>query len=185
MISIKLFDPIKVGLLETKIWQAYYRHEYINLIRYLFLLLKILFKSDYYSLLRATFYAAKTTIHFSISKGNEKKDMIVCNLSKFFEIINSKCEERINYKLCAEMEYNWWMVDRYPQRYKTSRIDAIAQAMATFYNIEKEDLYEFARLRTEAMLLQDNAELENKNPDWEIIEKKLTQSYINLKKCIQ
>ena len=72
---------------------------------------------------------------------------------------------------------DWWFIDRYPDRYPISREEALAQGMAVVFNTDLTRLAGYADYRARAMVLQDEAEVDKKESDWELVESLLIKSY--------
>ena len=94
--------------------------------------------------------------------------------------------EKFDFKKVANLELDWWFVDRYPERYpSTTREDGLSAAMAAIYNIEPSKLVEYARYRAAAMVLQDEAEkIPNAETDWKKIGELLKLSYKSLRDAV-
>lgn len=178
--SLKQFEPEKVAALELNMWRAYYNHNFFRL----FFLLRKLIKTQFHlggiDPIKAAYYAASAAIQFRLQRGKENKKKISGKLISFFEIIAKNGIEAFDHRKVAELELEWWLVDRYPERYYDTREQALAAAMAMLYNVEPERLAIYARNRAEAMVLQDKAETENKEADWQKIGALLKESYVSL-----
>lgn len=174
------FDPEKIAKTETYLWQAYYRHNFLKLF---FLLIKLVhsqFRLNYYDTLKISYYLALSVISFRINKGKENKDVILKKLLKVYKYLSNISIEKFDYQKTAELELEWWFVDRYPDKYKISRRDALKNAMASFYNIDSEKLVKYAEYRARAMELQDEAEKVNMEANWREVESLLLISYKSL-----
>jgi hypothetical protein len=165
--SLKQFDPNKVASIETRMWQAYYRHHFFILFTLLIKLMKESFGLNYLSCLEAAYYAASAAIDFRMNRGKENENRIRRKLTEFYRTISKRSLEGFDYKKAAELELNWWLIDRYPQKFVMTRQEAIKIAMAEIYNIEPAKLNEYADYRAQAMVLQDEAESLNKEADWD------------------
>ena len=106
-------------------------------------------------------------------------------LTKAYSIISNFSDKKFDYNKAAELELEWWMVDRYPDRYNTSREEAINLPIALVYGADLLKLGEYASNRAKAMVLQDKAELESKEANWSNIESLLQLSYRSLSAAIK
>ena len=67
----------------------------------------------------------------------------------------------------------WWFVDRYPEKYKTTRVDALKYAVAELYKMPAGQFEDYAKYRAEAMVLHD--ETKKQVVDWSKIESLITR----------
>ena len=115
--SIKNFNPGRVARLELEMWQAYYGHHFFKLF---FLLIKLVHESfcvNYFLSIQVAYYSAIASIEFRLNKGKENNLSILSKLEKAFKLISQNSIEVFDYKKVANLELNWWLVDRYPDRY--------------------------------------------------------------------
>ena len=183
--NLKKFNPDKIAKLDLNMWQAYYDHNFFKLFILLLRLNHEFFGLDYLHTLQAAYYTASAAINFRLSKGNERPEIIIGKLTKLFGIISDNNVEKFDYKKEAELEFGWWMTDRYPKLYQASREDGLAHAMATIYNTDYLKLKEYADYRAQAMVLQDEATAMGKEANWDRIESLLKKSFNSLYKNIQ
>ncbi len=101
-------------------------------------------------------------------------------LTHFFKVVSNNSAEHFDPRKAAELELNWWLVDRYPDRYQVSRGEALAMAMANLYDVNPSRLAEFGRYGAEAMALRDQARSEGKAVDWSGIESMLKKAFRSL-----
>lgn len=179
--SIKEFDPTEVARLETSMWQAYYSHRFFKLFLIVLELIKKHFHLNYFLTLKASFYLAISAMHFRLGRGRENERRIKKNLTKFYKIVNKYSLEKFDYKKTAELELKWWLIDRYPYKYETTRRDAIGEEASVLYSIEPDKLKNYAHFRASAMELYDKNE---KNVDWNEVERYLAKSFDSLHKAV-
>ena len=184
--SLKKFNPDKVAEIELDTWKAYYKHQFLRLFFLLVHLVHENFGVSCLVSLRIAFYAALAASDFRLNKGKEKLERVLKMLINFCRVISSHSIEPFDYKKAAELELQWWMIDRYPDRYKISREEGLALAMAAVYSVEPSKLEDYAKLRAEAMVLQDEAEnLKNREADWNKIGTLLRDSWRSIYQVIQ
>ena len=107
------------------------------------------------------------------------------DLEAFYVYIHKHSLENFEAKQMAKLELEWWLVHRYPKQYSQSLEEALAQAMATLYNIKPQPLIGYAKFRAQAMHIRDIATWQTKTePDWQKIENLLLKSYEELKKAV-
>ncbi len=183
--DLKSFNPDKVAEIELKMWKAYYGHNFLKLFFLLIQLVHRSFHIGYILSARVTYYAAFAAADFRMNKGEENKERILKNLVKFYGIVSRHITQPFDYKKVAELELEWWMVDRYPDRYKTSRESALALEMATIYNVDVSKLAEYAQYRAKAMVLYDEAISMEQEVDWDAIGSLLQTAFRSLYQNIE
>lgn len=170
-------------------WRAYYEHRFLKLFSLLLRLTKNFFGFSYLRSIPPAFYAAKAAIIFRRNKGKENDEnmkSVLKNLSCLYEIIRKNSVEKFDHKQVAELELEWWLVDRYPERYQTSRSVALANAMAALFSIDPDNLTTYATARAEAMVLCDKIEgATTQLVDWGKVRVLLKVSYSELSKAVQ
>ncbi len=184
--SLRKFNPDKVAEIELHMWQAYYRHQFLKLFFLLTRLTRENFGVNYLVSIQIAYYAALAAGDFRLNKGKENQERVLKKLIRFCQIISEHSTEPFDYKKAAELELQWWLVDRYPDRYQISRKESLALAMAAIYNIDPSKLGEYASKRAEAMVLQDEVEnLKGVEADWNKIGLLLKDSWRSIYQVIQ
>jgi len=183
--SLKQFNPDRIAKFETGMWHAYYKHNPLKLFYLLAGLIQEFFGVNYLTATHMGYYAAFAAIDFKLKKGNENQARIMKKLIKFYKLISDHSLEEFDYRKAAKLELEWWLVDRYPDRYEISREEALARNMAVIFNIDSSKLSEYAYYRAKAMVIQDDAEANHKEADWGLIESLLQKSFGALSRTIQ
>ncbi len=187
--SLRSFNPTRVAQLELEMWKAYYHHKFLKLFLLLLQLTKEFFGFSYLKAIRPAYYASIAAAHFRLNKGKETQEVeekILKNLTKLYKIIKSNCSDNFDYEKMAQLELEWWLIDRYPNRYETTREQALAAAMATLMSVESLVLSDYASNRAEAMVLCDKIEgKDDQKVDWERVGILLINSYRSLSKAVQ
>lgn len=182
--NLKVFDPEKIANIETNMWRAYYKHNFFKLFRLVLQLIREQFHLNYLNAFKVAYYTAFAATLFRMSRGRENENLIFKKLVKAFKIISLHATENFDYKKAALLEVEWWMIDRYPERYKTSRREGLKNALTSIYGANAEELTEYAEYRAQAMELNDEAEKQNEETDWEAVNSLLLNSYQSLHKVI-
>lgn len=177
--KLKNFKPERVAKIEANMWKAYYRHNFLKLFICLLQLAHEQFHISYFYALRISYPSAYAAMHFRKNRGKENRDLIVENLTKFYKSINNIVEEKFDFRKAALLETEWWFVDRYSND-KVQRREVLANSMASIYNVNSMDLTIYAEYRALAMELQDEAEKEGMEADWDKAESLLLVSYKSL-----
>lgn len=179
-VDLKKFNPTKISKVETNMWEAYYKHNFFMLFVYLLQLAHEQFQISYFYALKISYPSASAAIHFRSHRGHEDKDLLQYKLEKFYKSINNIVNNKFDYKKAAELEVDWWLVDRYPNKYQITRREALRDCMACIYNVNSEELTEYAEYRAQAMEVQDEAEAKGLEADWNKINSLLLISYNSL-----
>ena len=177
--SLKQFNPERVANFEARMWRAYYRHNFLMLFFLLIGLVREFFGVDYFTAMRMGYHSALAATDFRLKKKTQSEDKtrILKELTCFYKLIFDHSLEAFDYKKAAQLEMDWWFIDRYPDRYPISREEALAQGMAVVFNTDPTRLAGYADYRARAMVLQDEAEVDKKESDWELVESLLIKSY--------
>jgi len=178
--NLKNFNPKKVAKTETQMWQAYYRHNFFKLFILLLRLTHGEFQLSYFRTFKMAYYGAFAAISFRVNRGKENKKLILKKLTKLFKDISDCSLHKFDYQKAARLELDWWLIDRYPKLYKTTRREALSDAMSTMWNINSKKLEKYAEYRAQAMELQDEAEKDNKEADWDKVNSLLLISFQSL-----
>src|SRR3990167_1573477 len=185
--SLKQFNPERVANFEARMWRAYYRHNFLMLFFLLIGLAREFFGVDYFTAMRMGYHSALAATNFRLRKKTQSEDKakILKELTHFYKLIFDHSLESFDYKNTAQLEMDWWFIDRYPERYTISREEALAQAMAVLFNVNPARLTEYANFRARAMILQDEAEASRKETDWGLVGDFLSKSYCSLYRSVQ
>ena len=184
--SLRAFDQDRIAKLDLRMWRAYYGHNFARLFFLLVALVRVQFGLNYVRAVQAAFLAASAAIDFRINKGHEDQAKILRKLTRFSKLVSEYSLERFDFKKVAELELNWWFIDRYPERYPSgAREEGLREAMAAMYRIDPERLNDYARYRAAAMVLQDEAEKRGEPVDWERIAELLKHSYASLYEAVK
>jgi hypothetical protein len=127
---------------------------------------------------RGAYHSDMVAMVFRKTKGGEDTQKILTQLSKFYKILSGRNVDPFDYTKAAELELKWWMVDRYPKRYRVTRAIALEEGMSTIYNVPASKLAAYGQKRAEAMeLLGDYHHDTSAEVDWEKLKQVLRGSY--------
>ena len=183
--NLKKFDPRRIAHLDREMWEAYYARRMGRLFLLLVRLMHEFFGFQYFYVLRVAYYSARAARDFQKHRGQENHQRIVSNLAKAYRIISEHSMEPFDYRKTAELELQWWLVDRYPDQYQMSRREALASHMASLYHIDPVQLEGYAHTRALAMEMQDEAEEKKTTANLDQIETLLQNSYESLYQAVQ
>jgi hypothetical protein len=134
--------------------------------------------------LQYAYNSSLAAIIFRKTKGKEtarSNRHILKYLEKFYWLLHKKLVQPFDYKKVAQLELDWWYVDRYPNQSDMTRAQAFTKHGEAFYGLPATDLQEYSQKRAEAMeLLRDYHHDTTYNVDWEKMERLLRESYQSL-----
>jgi hypothetical protein len=183
--NLTLFNYQKVAKLEMEMWRAYYSHRYVILFLLLFRDLRSQFHFGWSVALSAAYYAGLAAADYRINKGQENFSRIEKNLIQFYCLVSENCTKPFDYTKAAELELEWWNIHRYRNKYKKTLEVSLAESIAVIFNGRTKDFMEYARLRAQAMVIRDEADIKKKEPDWSQIEELLLTSWRSAHYAIQ
>lgn len=179
--DIRKFDPQALAALDADMWIAYYNHQFLRLFLLLLKLNYPHFRPNLVLTLRGAYHSAMAAIIFRKTKGNEDTNATLKHLVRFYKLLSTHNARPFDYQKAAELELKWWFVDRYPDRYKTSRATALAEGMATVYSMPISKFKEYGDKRAAAMeLLGTYHHDATATVDWDNLRRLLNESYSGL-----
>jgi hypothetical protein len=132
------------------------------------------------------YYTTRAAVVFRLTKGHENKQKTAKYLERYFKLISNHSVQPFDYQKVAELELAWWMVDRYPDRYKTKRSTAITASMAAMVQLSPGRLQKYGENRAAAMeLLGKYHEDTSTKVDWQSLHDYLKAAYQALYVAIQ
>lgn len=178
--DLRRFDPVAIAQLETDMWRAYYDKEGFRLYR---LLVAMLHDHQGFPYLRANYHAylaARAAMVFKRGQGRTDYEKALPYLVDYYR--GMKCIGQLD---CdppevARLELEWWIVHRERSQYgEEALVQAIASATGAFYSENAQQLYEYAKERTEAMIIRDEEALRDgvSEAEWQEIDTHLRASY--------
>lgn len=185
-IDLREFDYKRVAKLELDIWRAYYKHQFLKLFFLLFQLLRTQVHLNGYLTFKLAFYSAFAAADYRIKRGHENYERDLNKLVSFYRIISKHSVDPFDYKKAAKLEFEWWDIHRYPEKYKKTLEQGLAEATAAVHNVKPESLKEYAHYRAIAMMIPDHkGDRQKIKPDWQKAELLLLKSWQSLHQAIQ
>lgn len=175
------YDPVEIGEAETKMWQAYYSGDRIQLGFHLVSLLR----NQYgLSLLEAKTIGeslANAAIGFLHSKG-DYETVALPDLIRAYTLIKEETGDTFDPEAVARAELAWWIARRTPGENSPEQVgEKIARQYTLMYGSEHPSLQEAGMLRARAGYLRD---LGGGAADWAQVETLLVESYTVLAEAI-
>ena len=79
-------------------------------------------------------------------------------------MVSNNCTKPFNYNLAAELELEWWDIQRYPVKHKKSLKQSLSENMAAVYNVTISKTEGYGNNRAQALsLLNEDDQLFNKD----------------------
>jgi hypothetical protein len=151
--DIRQFNPELLAKLDADMWMAYYNHRFLHLFTLLLKLNYVHFRPSIFLTIRGAYHSAMAAIVFRKTKGHEDRKRVLTHHLRFYELLAAHTTHAFDFKKAAELELEWWFVDRYPDRYHKTRADALAAGMAVIYDTPATSLAAYGQARAEAMEL--------------------------------
>lgn len=155
----RCFDPRRVGRLECQVWVAYYRREWLKLLRAAVALTRHTFGLPWGS----TLYGA-----WLVLRGNQlwapfpNNDPVGARraMKRFYRLVAREHGERFDPDRAAELEVEWWRVHREQQHSPrgsggSELADALAALYSYVYDVPEPEVRLAARERALAMEYSD------------------------------
>lgn len=178
---LRHLDPKKIAKFDADMWRSYYNHQFLKLAVQLYALNKYLYGFGWFSTLRLSYYSGWAAADYRINKGKENYPRVLKNLNKLYETINQKSPLSFDAQRTAELELEWWDIHRYPEKYKKTLEQSLAEAIACYYSMKPAKFKEYARYRAIAMQLPGHEGDRQPNPpDYKEIEALLIKAWSSL-----
>jgi hypothetical protein len=165
--NLRQFDYKKVARLDADMWRSYYNHQFIKMFIQLVRVMRTQLHLNWFLTLRLARYSGWAAADYRLKKGRENYPRVLRNLVKFYKIISDNCTEPFDYQHVAELELEWWDIHRYPNKYKKSLEQSLADAQAAIYGTDSVKFKAYAHSRAVAMLLpKHEGDKQDNPPDW-------------------
>jgi hypothetical protein len=185
--SLRQFDAAEMARLDTAMWRSYYDKERFLLFRQLTELMQQQYRMPFFRAHATAFRAAKAAFVFKDGKGRSDYEKALPDLVKFYGAIHQMGDIDFNIERAAKLELEWWIVHRERKRHAPGDLErTLAEAAAEIYQVPASSLTDYARLRTEAMLIRDDkAEYQSLTEhDWQHIDELLQTSWTSLHQAV-
>jgi len=127
------FDPQRVGQLESSLWIAYYRREWVAFVRVAVVVIRRLLGLSWPSTLRASWYLLRATRRWAPCPDN---DPVAARLAmeRFYRLLKPHNNGPFDPAEAARLEVEWWRVHRRHQhKHPDTDERALVDALAAFY----------------------------------------------------
>ena len=182
------FDPRKLAHYETQNYVAYYRKDWLQLLRVSVGMVKQSFGLSWLQAVYAAYLVARGEIAFAPFPDNDVPGAEAW-MRRFYQFIKSIHREEFDVKRAAHLEVNWWIVHRklFANAENRELTLAVRDLYAEAYGVDPARVEEAAALRVQGMLYSDlwvNAGKPKSSPLLAQEEEALFQGYAALKQAI-
>lgn len=179
--DLKVFDPNRLGQLETAMWKSYYQHEPLKLFFQLSTTIRTQFHAPFWKSILMSYFAAKAALVFQKGQNRANYAAAFPFLKKYFTGICQLSSRPFNIEEASRNELEWWIIRREPQTHTTKDWEILlAKVAAELYHLPASKFNEHARLRVEAMIIRDEKGKNIIEEDWVVIGKLLQESWTAL-----
>lgn len=157
--TLRAFDPSVVARLERDAWVAYYRHEWLALLRASIALGRHTFGLSWPMTIRCAWLALRATQLWAPFPHNHP-DRARRLTERFYRILQKRYAEPSDPAVAASLELNWWRAHRNNQ-YSVSGgdegelVDALVKLYSYVYGISERSTRRAAEERVVALRLSD------------------------------
>lgn len=182
------FDPRKVARYEKENYVAYYRKDWLTLLRVSVGMVGEAFALSLPQAIYGAYLIARAEIAFAPFPNNDipKTEAYV---RRFYQFIKKVHREDFDVERAVKLEVNWWSVHRklFGNKENQELVDALADLYIETYGVASPKLKESARERAMGMLYSDLWVNEGKPENSQLLvkeEEALYKSYLLLKEAI-
>jgi hypothetical protein len=186
---LRNFDPGKLARYETANYVAYYRKDWLRLLRVSVGMVGEAFGLSLLQAAYAAYLVARAEMAFAPFPDNDVA-LAETYMCRFYQFIKDTHHEHFDVLRAAQLDVNWWSVHRklFGNSDNRELVDALASLYAEAYGVEPASVLPAARERAKGMLYSDlwvNAGRPDNSPLLAQEEEALYQSYVMLKQAIR
>jgi hypothetical protein len=154
---LRSFNPVEVGHLESAVWVAYYRREWLRLLGLSVTLVHRAFGMDWPRTLHGAWLVLRANQLWAPSPGNDPDGARRC-MRRFYALLRLAHGGPADPARAAALEVDWWAVHRHRRQHpdgSSALVTALARLYAYLYSVDEATVRPAAELRAEAMDLSD------------------------------
>ena len=157
--SMRNFDPLRVGRLETAAWVAYYRRQWGRFLAAALGLTRQAFGLSWPATIRGAWLVLRANQLWAPSTDNDPDGARRC-MQRFYRLVADRHGETFDVTEAARLEVEWWRIHRQlqPDRGEAEErplVDALAALYAHLYGVAATEVELAARERALAMRHSD------------------------------
>ena len=154
---MRSFDPHRVGSLECRAWETYYRRKWAAFLAASVGLVRAAFRMSWPRTLVGAWLVLRANMVWAPFPDNDP-DKARALMRRFYQLVRKSEAARFDPTRASELEVEWWRVHREHQHAGDSPdglIGALQDLYAYTYGADPSEVREAARLRAEAMDVSD------------------------------
>ena len=157
--SVRNFDPRKVGSLECRAWETYYRRKWAAFLVASVSLVRAAFGMNWPRTLIGAWLVLRANQKWAPYPDNDP-DAARALMARFYRLVKASEGLAIDTRRAAELEVEWWRAHREDQYADSPEnaealVKALADLYAYTYGVEQSEVRRAAELRAEAMDVSD------------------------------
>ena len=185
-------DPQRVAQLESALWMAYYRREWMRFLRVALAVMRDVFGLSWASTARGSWFLLRATRLWSPDPDNDPPAARVA-MERFYRVLKQHTEEPFDPAEAARLEVEWWRIHRVHQHTNASSdgralVDALAALYAHAFGVPETTVRRAAEQRALAMRYCDQWVQAGCDPESSLVPQKreaLVRSYASLVAAVQ
>jgi len=187
--TIRTFDPARVARLETENWEAYYQKRWGRLLQVSVGMVQAAFGLNLLQALQAAYLVGRAEIAAAPFPDNDVPQA-EAYMRRFYGLVKRVHHENFDVEQAARLEVNWWVVHRQNFLKDDSRplVEALIELYVATFRLTREQVYEAAFRRAEAMRYSDrwvNGSKASGDPLLAQVEAELLKSYTALRTAVE
>jgi len=153
--NLRRFDYRKVARLDTAMWRSYADadRKFFGLFIQAFTLIKYQLGFSWLATIKLAYYAGRAAAAYRLRKGKENYPLARKNLTKLFETVSRNCDRPFDFKRAAELELEWWDIQRYPEKHQKTLAQSLNENMAAVYGVSAASIKGYGNNRAAALAL--------------------------------
>jgi hypothetical protein len=182
---MRSFDPRRVGRLECRAWETYYRRKWGAFLLASVGLVRAAFRMDWRDTLVGAWLVLRANQKWAPYPNNDPAAARAL-MTRFYAMLKASEDSPIDPVRAAELEVEWWRAHRenqYGAESKEALVVALRDLYAYTYGAAPENVREAAQLRADAMDISDRWVKAGRDPEDPMLAEEralLVRSYASL-----
>ncbi len=178
--TLTRFEPDRLALLETEMWQAYYGKQRVRLFMLLVTTLREQYGYSWARALQAGYHFARAAADFGDSTGEYER--VLPDLEAAYRIARDWTSASFDPAAVSRAELAWWVARRTRDQSDVATVGRlIGEEYALVYRVPFAEVSRAGALRAEAGQLRDQG---GAQADWNRVQALLIESYRGLKAAV-
>jgi hypothetical protein len=158
---MRTFDPVRLGNAEADAWIAYYRRDWLTLLRAAVAMVRVGFALPFPRDFEGAWYVLRGNQLWAPFPTNDPAGA-TAQMRKFYALVTRLHRETFDIDVAANLEVGWWRAhrelqhrDRYPHATNAALVAALASLYSHVYGVPAEVVEPAAEARADAMEISD------------------------------